>query len=91
MDKDNNPHLVYLIHVRYDDLQNMDSWKKFLKEISPDLLASEMVKLAGDKSLQKQVTYHLLNEAKPGEGMDRLSVGDSRLREKLGVAWLTLT
>lgn len=89
-DSEGNSYLVHLIHVRYDDLKDMNSWKALLKDIGPDLLAHELVKLAGERTLQNQVVYHLLNETKANEtkaneGISKLTIGDSRLREKMGV------
>lgn len=86
-DSQGNKHIVYIEQIRYGDIVNETTFKSFLKGLSVDLIAQDIVKLASDKSIQQQAINYLLNEIDSSKGLNKFLTADTRLWSKIDINW----
>ncbi|GCE64030.1 hypothetical protein MHSWG343_10380 [Candidatus Mycoplasma haematohominis] len=97
-DAQDNSYVVFVEQIRHSDVitlnkdgsKNYDSlknWSNFIKGLSVDLIAKDVVRLAYDKSIQQKALNYLLNEVEAGKGLSKFVTGDTRLWNKLDISW----
>ncbi|OAL10797.1 hypothetical protein A6V39_05740, partial [Candidatus Mycoplasma haematobovis] len=87
--KDGSQYQIYLVQIKYDDVENAENWKSYLKTIDSSYFFRELIKVAKDSKIQQQA---LLDSLASGEGsLKNFKTGDDRLRKALGYSWFKNT